>query len=189
MRDLYQNDIIRLAKPLTNIRFHCVYFLISENKIVYVGSSSTPYTRISSHLSRFKADSYHIITFSTQEEALKKETHYIKTIKPIHNVKDNPDAVNRISPHRQEANQKKLNKRKEEEDRNDTVILTPYNGKEKINLLNNNYIKKKNLYIFKINNELLCGDIKYSRYMHKDIIYKKPDNLFGEHSKLITKYL
>jgi hypothetical protein len=95
MRPLYKNDIIRISKPITEIKQYSVYFLIHENDIIYVGYSIKPYNRISAHLADKKFDRYHILNFETQEDALATEQLYIKNFKPIYNINHN-DAAQKV---------------------------------------------------------------------------------------------
>ena len=94
MRQLYNNDIVRLAKDIKDIKNWSVYFLLYNGKVVYVGYSETPYSRIYIHIRNFNVDKYHILNFATKEEAAEMETHYIKSFKPIQNTIHN-DSCNK----------------------------------------------------------------------------------------------
>jgi len=91
MRQLFKNDIIRLAKDIKDIKNWSVYFLLYKDEIVYVGCSETPYARMYSHTKKFHIDKYHFLNFSTKEEALEAETYYIKSFKPIQNTLHNDE--------------------------------------------------------------------------------------------------
>jgi predicted GIY-YIG superfamily endonuclease len=100
MRPLYENDILSRAKPIEDLKSYSVYFLITDNIIIYVGFSERPNIRIRTHLTKFTVHKYHIINFENRESALAAETHYIKTLKPYRNISHNED---NIKP-RREAN-------------------------------------------------------------------------------------
>lgn len=86
MRKLYPSDIIANCKPITDFKFYCVYFLIQNLRIVYVGYSTNFGSRISAHMNSEKVfDSYYLIRCETESEALELEKHYIQTINPYFN--------------------------------------------------------------------------------------------------------
>lgn len=87
------NDSIRLRKPIIS----GVYFLISRNKIVYVGSSVNCYERIECHRrgmmnKNIKFDSYFIESVDGDYFRV-LEAKYIKEFRPKHNVFHNNDTV------------------------------------------------------------------------------------------------
>lgn len=87
MRKLYPSDIIANCKPITDFKFYCVYFLIQNSRIVYVGYSTNFGSRISAHMNSEKVfDSYYLIRCETESEALELEKHYIQTINPYFNA-------------------------------------------------------------------------------------------------------
>lgn len=69
--------------------FYCIYALIKNNKIVYVGQSSNILGRLSNHLNSNKNfDSWSIIeswSYIDSDSFNKKELEYIKKLKPKYN--------------------------------------------------------------------------------------------------------
>lgn len=70
-----------------------VYFLISKEQIVYVGTSCDIMERIKAHQKkpRLHFDSYSYIEIKDTKERKEKEIEYIKTLRPLFNFADNPD--------------------------------------------------------------------------------------------------
>lgn len=64
-----------------------VYFLIHEDKIIYIGHSQSLYERILCHKQRFEFDRFNLIEYNTYDESLSEERFWIKYHQPIYNVK------------------------------------------------------------------------------------------------------
>jgi hypothetical protein len=95
MRQLYKNDILRLAKDIKDVKSFSVYFLIYKDEVVYVGCSEIPYNRISTHIRNFNVDRYHILYFATKDEAFKTERYYIESFNPIQNGSYNDKRISK----------------------------------------------------------------------------------------------
>lgn len=76
MRQYYKNDILRLARTKDSFKPIDVHFLIKNEEIIFVGHKM--YGHIVFH-------KYFSIPCKNEEEALKLEEHYIKTLKPALN--------------------------------------------------------------------------------------------------------
>lgn len=170
MRELFKSDILRLAKPLEGLKEHTVYFLVNENEIVYVGYSNTPIRRIIDHISTKTFTHYHTLKFKTQEEALKTETEYINSFKPIYNRKDNPDIIKKNIEYNNEI----------------TYIDSLHKSDLKINIPNNTYIKKQDgKYYFKIKDVIYTTYKVLPFYSLNGVNYKQPIDTYGEVKNLL----
>ncbi len=76
--------------------FAAVYFLIHNDRIIYVGNSWRFKARLRVHKSnkRMFFDSYYFIKISDHGQRVKIEKEYIKTFKPLFNFTDNLDYEN-----------------------------------------------------------------------------------------------
>ena len=64
-----------------------IYFLIKNNKIIYVGQTSHFISRLAEHISsKKKFNSYSFIPVKNNQERLKLEVKYIKKLNPRENV-------------------------------------------------------------------------------------------------------
>jgi hypothetical protein len=86
MRELFKNDIIKLAKPLPKLKHHIVYFLLQDDRIVYIGYSTCFTTRIMSHMKDKVFNRYHIVHYENAIDGLNAEKEYIKKLDPKYNV-------------------------------------------------------------------------------------------------------
>lgn len=70
-----------------------VYFLIKDNKIVYVGESSCIFSRISQHYKEEikNFDFFHYELYEGEINRKQKERKYIKKFRPIYNFTHNPN--------------------------------------------------------------------------------------------------
>jgi len=153
MRKLFANDIIKRAKPIT-LPCPSLYFLINEDTIVYVGISIKPHSRIEQHTDKV-FDKIFIYKCKSIEMSKTLETHYITTLKPKYNKAENEDWKLSIKPPKIK--------------RTDYILLQETEYKN-IKLFDNQYIKKGNGYIFRLNDiqgyiegNILCiNDQKYT---------------------------
>ena len=154
MRHLFKNDILRLSKDIKDIKMWSVYFLINNNEIVYVGFSETPFSRLNQHLPKIEVDRYHIVYFSTMEEALKMEKHYIKAFKPFNNVVHNDECNKEEVKLKRLQNKSNYNERqkikKQELQNKRDAALRDYSVKERELI----YIKNKEKEDIEIENKL-----------------------------------
>lgn len=87
-------EAIRLNAP----QAHCVYFLVEDDEIVYVGSTSRIGLRIAEHIYRKKFTDAFFIPMETIQEAKTLETKYILEIRPKYNLKiDDPNNLNLVT--------------------------------------------------------------------------------------------
>lgn len=191
MRNLFKSDIVRLQKPISEIKYYSVYFLLHKDEIVYVGFSETPYNRISAHFQDKTFDAYFIIPFADKEEGLLTETHYIQTLCPFYNKKDNPSIVpmKRIPLYNNGSYSSKYYEivkdiieppkiREKEELLNESKI--------KINIPTGTYIKKlDNKYYFNIKGKVYTYEKESNCYELNSIIYKHPKNTYGNVVELL----
>ena len=86
---LSKKEILMNSRPIKK-EFYCIYALIKDKKIVYIGQSSSIIGRLNSHLnSRKDFDSWSIIEsfdFLTKKEFDDIEKKYIFKYKPIYNI-------------------------------------------------------------------------------------------------------
>jgi hypothetical protein len=70
-----------------------VYFLIKDKEVVYVGMSTNVGGRLREHR-RDKSKTFDKFSYMPcpADEAARLEVHYIETLKPRYNLKDNPEA-------------------------------------------------------------------------------------------------
>ena len=68
-----------------NVKAHCVYMLISEGEVVYVGSTRYPFSRIKSHISSTKVFDVVDICECNESDMLNNEALQIIKFKPIYN--------------------------------------------------------------------------------------------------------
>lgn len=68
-----------------DVKTHCVYMLISDNRVVYVGSTRYPFSRIKSHLSSTKVFDVVSICECNEADMLNNEALQIIKFKPIYN--------------------------------------------------------------------------------------------------------
>lgn len=181
MRPLFKNDILRVSKDFNYIKCWGVYFLIDNNDVVYVGYSEQPLHRLFTHKNRFKIDRYHVIYFKTQNEALHMEKEYIRTFKPIYNLKDNIDSPIRL--------EKQQTSEKEGKDNTEglKMAMTAIKINWVVNILNNTYIKKKDKYYFRVDNDIYELNTVFPYFYLCGKKYKVPTKLFGSTSELIAE--
>jgi predicted GIY-YIG superfamily endonuclease len=74
------DDIISKSKPYKIIS--CVYFLISNKEIVYVGITKDLHSRLRVHKNSKEFDRYYYIEEKRREKQLELEYEYIKKLKP-----------------------------------------------------------------------------------------------------------
>jgi hypothetical protein len=67
-------------------RFY-VYFLMYEDKIIYIGHTRNLYQRIVCHKQCFEFDRFALIEYNTYDESLSEERSWIKYHQPIFNIK------------------------------------------------------------------------------------------------------
>ena len=83
-----KENILRNKRNIKK-EFYCIYALIKNNKIVYIGQSSNILGRLSSHLNSNKSfDSWSIIdswSYIDSDSFNKIEMEYIKKFKPKYN--------------------------------------------------------------------------------------------------------
>jgi hypothetical protein len=63
-----------------------VYFLIYEDKIIYVGHTKNLYDPIVSHKQTFEFNRFGLIEYDTYEESLMEERDWIKYHQPTFNI-------------------------------------------------------------------------------------------------------
>jgi predicted GIY-YIG superfamily endonuclease len=176
MRPLFKNDILRLSKNITEIKCWSVYFLIHNDEIIYVGCSEMPFSRMSVHIRNFNFEKYHVLNFKDKQDAIDTEKYYIKSFKPIYNYVHNEDHISR---HEKIIKNKEFLEKKKN---NDTLYIT----EDKVNILNNSYIRKNGKYYFKIKNIILIAKYEAKIYVYDAVNYAQPTNLFGNIDELIT---
>jgi len=67
-------------------RFY-VYFIMYEDKIIYIGHTRNLYQRIVCHKQCFEFDRFALIEYNTYDESLSEERSWIKYHQPIFNIK------------------------------------------------------------------------------------------------------
>lgn len=91
MREYFKSDIVRLSKPLESVKQCCVYFLINDSDIVYVGFSTDLNYRLRSH----KKDKIFNRVYDIKVEDIKSglilEKYYIQKFKPAYNLAYNDE--------------------------------------------------------------------------------------------------
>lgn len=208
MRKLYPSDIIANCKPVTDFKFYCVYFLIQNSRIVYVGYSTNFGSRISSHMNSEKVfDSYYLIRCETESEALELEKYYIKNINPYFNglhcdksksdsegilyKSYNPNIVkyskeydlsNGVSGKRTYDIESVYQAIKKDEPQNDNVEPVKIDFK----IPKNSYMRKNDgYYYFSLSNEVYRAKSTIETYIIKGVIYK-PVGIFGSMDSILT---
>ena len=65
-----------------------IYFLINNDEIIYIGSSTDCHKRIKMHKKnkKMKFNGFHIVKRKDKQQRLKLETEYIKLYKPLLNL-------------------------------------------------------------------------------------------------------
>jgi excinuclease UvrABC nuclease subunit len=78
-------EIIKNAIPKNRLVVSGVYFLIRNERIVYVGKSTDIYSRLNTHITDKKKefDSFYVLKTT---ELNTTEKHYIETLKPEYNI-------------------------------------------------------------------------------------------------------
>lgn len=102
MREYFKSDIVRLSKTVESIKEFCVYFLIYENDIVYVGFSSDVQYRLRAHKSNKKFDRYYFIKVDDVKSGLELEKSYIQKFKPAYNLAYNDENMAKNKTKRKE---------------------------------------------------------------------------------------
>jgi hypothetical protein len=192
MRKIYKSDILLNKKDLSLLSFPCVYFLIQDNQIVYIGYSNTFYLRISQHLVSEKVfDSYYFIKYDSKEEALLKEKEFIKEFNPFFNGqysdKSNDNFNGVIKAKTKEPKMANIFKKAKVfidgellttegntiEKAENTLFVTKINFK----IPNNSYIKKNdNRYYFNIKNVIYTSNKE--TFILNSVVYT-PIGIFG----------
>nr|DAY29420.1 MAG TPA: GIY-YIG nuclease superfamily protein [Caudoviricetes sp.] len=93
---LTKKEILQNKIDFEKYDFAGIYFLIHNNNIVYVGSSTSIGIRLNSHKknNRMKFDSWFYIKYSCEVEMRYMEAKYIYQLRPRYNIKYNPDYEN-----------------------------------------------------------------------------------------------
>jgi excinuclease UvrABC nuclease subunit len=87
LKEMLEKEILRQARPVSEVGFPGIYFLLNESEIVYIGQSNSVHTRIKQHLNEpLKSfDSYLIIRIDSYSERILRERQLIATFKPYYN--------------------------------------------------------------------------------------------------------
>jgi len=72
-----------------------VYFLIHEERVVYVGESACIITRLGQHMQDKVFDGFRVISEQDPANRLKLEKAYIQKYSPIYNITHNPSLTTR----------------------------------------------------------------------------------------------
>lgn len=64
-----------------------VYFLVSNDEIIYVGRTRSLYERIVCHKQSYEFDKFQLIEYNTYEESLIEERDWIKYHQPRFNIR------------------------------------------------------------------------------------------------------
>lgn len=87
--NLSDKYIASQAVPVEKISYPCVYFLLQDNKIVYVGQSKNSITRITTHKQRIPFNKVFIM-FVHESMLTEVERLYIKKFCPQYNISQKP---------------------------------------------------------------------------------------------------
>lgn len=214
MRKLYPSDIIANCKPVTDFKFYCVYFLIQNSRIVYVGYSTNFGSRISAHMNSEKVfDSYYLIRCETESEALELEKHYIQTINPYFNTThcdkrkvDNNGVLKRVIDKKvsdfSEKSPKIKHTRKplckNDFTNDEELYYSPKVEKQIVfadnvetakidfKIPKNSYMRKNDgYYYFSLNNEVYRAKSDLEKYFIKGCLYM-PVGVFGSMDSILT---
>ena len=81
------SEVLARAIPLSEERYTCIYFLIKDNEIVYVGESGMGKFRIGYHLAKKDFDSYAVFKIDIQDRAEREifEREHIAKFNPKYN--------------------------------------------------------------------------------------------------------
>lgn len=85
MRKYYKSDIIKNAKSFEIYQQFCIYFLLYNDEIVYVGYSKRVLSRLSFHVSDKHFNRVFVINQPDEKTALREEAKYIQEFNPVYN--------------------------------------------------------------------------------------------------------
>lgn len=187
MREYFKSDIVRLSKKVESIKECCVYFLINDNDIVYVGFTTDLNYRLKTHKVNKVFDKFYDIKVEDIKSGLMLEKYYIQKFKPAYNVVHNENCIRKKTEPRKIKISPIINSTKSEVSKliKDTNIIyrqsinlkepefiTLLNAEKidiKFNLLKNTYCKKvlNGISYFVINYN---GDFYKAEYLKSIIV-------------------